>query len=283
MMLEVHKLYNTIYSMVEDAWESTERLRQDAKERLGMGYGLDKTIEFKVIESGAYNLQLPRGVIELILKKLSLRDVLNSRLVSRAFNVIASGNTLWNSFNIRHLFPSAKFLLNEGDQPICSMEDYIVIKHMASKVEGKKNVTILSLSEKECLNEYATDENLSLRIDPTIKEALGNKSQRSIVAISNGVVDGTKEVCSLRREKIVANLHCIPATALALSALAIRSPAPEQIFDDRTASLCLDQNQLHSVVGGNRTNGFYVSDFNLSVDDEHPFHGIACMRELKSK
>lgn len=283
MMLEVHKLYNTIYSMVEDAWESTERLRQDAKERLGMGYGLDKTIEFKVIESGAYNLQLPRGVIELILKKLSLRDVLNSRLVSRAFNVIASGNTLWNSFNIRHLFPSAKFLLNEGDQPICSMEDYIVIKHMASKVEGKKNVTILSLSEKECLNEYATDENLSLRIDPTIKEALGNKSQRSIVAISNGVVDGTKEVCSLRREKIVENLHCVPATALALSALGIRSPAPDQIFDDNTASLCVDQNQIRSVVGGNRTYGFYVNDFNLSVDDENPFHGIACMRELKSK
>jgi len=294
MLLEAHKLFNTAWSAVEEAWEGTERLRRDAAHLIGMGDPLDKKIEFKAIGIEAANIQLsnvkvPRVIIELILKRLPLKDVLNSRLVSRAFSVIASGNALWNSFEIRNLFPNARFFLNEDDRPICSMEDYIVIKRMASMVEGKKNVAILSLSENECLNDYTEGEN-SVRIDPAIKTELGNKSQRSIVAISNGVIDGTKSLYADNREKIVKNLQCEPATALALTALGVRSSADQQIFDDNSASLCVDQKlvgdraiQIRTIVGGNRTYGFYVNNFDLSVDNEHPFHGIACMRRLKSK
>jgi hypothetical protein len=290
MLLEVHRLFNTVWSAAEEAWENTEKLRRGAANFVGMGDPLDKRIVFKEMPLEVTTVQLdnvhvPGNILELVLKKLSLKEVLSARLVCKAFNKFASRISFWNSFDLKYMFPKAKFLLNEGDQPVCSMEDYIVIKRMATLVEGNKNITFLSVSEKESLNEYANLNNVTVM--PSIKEEIGNATQRSIMAISNGVIAGSKDATLERRKKIVENLHCEPATALALTALGIRQPEGEQIFDTNTASVCVDQKlegkKIYSVVGGNQEKGLYVYDFDLSVDHEQPFHGIACMRILNSK
>ncbi len=113
--------------------------------------------------------QVPRVVIQLILRHLSPDELFKACRVCKLFNEVASSNPLWNSYDLREVFPKATFIdrevwqthidvekygieLEQKGRPCVDKTDYVELKRMESQVEGGRGITIMTLPKGDKLS-----------------------------------------------------------------------------------------------------------------------------------
>jgi hypothetical protein len=173
---------------------------------------------------------LPRDVIQLIFMKLPPIELFTVSRVCRLWYQIASIN-----FSLSRLFPGAPIVdrqvwekhidldeyglvFEEGSEPRITKREYVEIEHWASQVEKGQRVSILTLPKGLSMNKmlqigiapkegnvfefiYTSPEVNQLYGDDELKET-------TIAVVTNGVFQGSRELCLATQRKLVENLKC---------------------------------------------------------------------------
>ncbi len=219
-------------------------------------------------------IPVPRDVIRLILRHLSPDELFKVCRVCRLFNEVASSNPLWNSYDLRELFPNATFIdrevwqthidvekygieLEQRGRPCVDKTDYVELKRMESQVEDGMGITIITLFKGDKLSnvqESAANPKAGNPItfqyfSPDLLALLGDAEAEAVtVAMTNNVFIDSRYKTVAERKQIVEDLKCkapgiLAATRLGVMRFNMSSPgAPVRLFGDSpwTYTLCLD-------------------------------------------
>lgn len=269
---------------------------------------------------------LPKALIQLVFKHLNPEQLLRICRVCSMFNHVASCNPLWNSYDIREVFPNATFIdrrvweayvdvekkeygltLESKGRPCVDKIDYLVLKRMESKVEGKKGFTIMELFKGDKLNNVkgfaespkAGNRTQFSRFEPSIIEELGDEElpERIFVAITNDVFEKSGGKFTFEQKQIAKDLGCEVPGIDAVTNLAIMSfiispkDSPVRLFGSRpmTYTLCVNQKQdeageiveIFSDFGNFTSEGPEVRRYWNQYSRDLACYGVAGLKKLK--
>lgn len=205
---------------------------------------------------------IPKDVLNLILKNLMPEALVKVCQVCRAFNVLASQDSLFSSRNLRDTFPDSNYIVPvEIGLPYVNKADYVALKRMESQVEDGRGLTFMPL--------FGT----------------------SIVAFTNGIFKGSRKKSVEERKQIVKNLRCEVPTTLAARAFGRTRYRghPEPLSANRTTlTLCVDEKRNNSTgktIGLISHIGSLPKETPIDLEEDtnriREEFGVAGMRQLK--
>lgn len=270
-------MFNSVSSFLRSAWEiayqftgsgisepsdpSLERFKSKVfagRVKLPLAKIMQKA---PLVETGGY--WVPKNIIQLIFRQLPPEELLKVGLVCRVWYQIASSDSLWNSYDLKEVFPQATFidrgvweayidlekngLILEGEgRPCVDKWDYIDLKRIELEVVDKMGISILTLPKGTSFNKIAAfagspkmgnpvefsyisqrlDEEFRDReIEETITVVITNCYFKHIKVRNPSWVDVELEALECKRPKIV------PLASLAMMRFIISDPeSPIRLF-----------------------------------------------------
>ncbi|MBS0629870.1 MAG: F-box protein [Verrucomicrobia bacterium] len=222
-------------------------------------------------------------VVTVILRHLPPEELPRICTVCRVFNQVASGNPLWQSYDLREVFPNARFIgreewqryvdvdsstLVQRGRPYVTKQDFKEVKQMEKQVEGKQGITIMTFFkgrtlEQACDSASCPKEGLVTRLrcfeSKFVKELNVECPKTITVAITNGIFQGSKRKGRFNQKKqLVNDLKCRPLTLreavdFGLMVYRMSDPgAPVRLFEEGPPTkytLCVD-NKKDEKTGG---------------------------------
>ncbi|MBS0629871.1 MAG: F-box protein [Verrucomicrobia bacterium] len=218
---------------------------------------------------------IPRDVVWLILRHLPPEELPRLCAVCRVFNQVASSDLLWRSYNLREVFPNARFIgrdeweryvhvdpstLVQRGRPYVTKQDFKEIKQMEKQVEGKLGITIMTFFKGRTLQEARDSAGNPKEGNVTRFQFFNHDRLEQLrkvqcpetitVVIANGVFEGSKKQPVDKRKQMVRDLKCRPLTlreAVDFGLMVYRmtpGDAPVRLFGgspDHTYTLCVDE------------------------------------------
>lgn len=313
-------MFNSVFSFLR--YES-EILGQFPGDYSGIASGEQPVAECPLVKIGPApshltmaGIWIPKNVLQLILRKLSPEELSRICAVCKVFNEVASSNSLWNSYDVREVFPNATFFTREDwktyygleseqrGRPCVDKIDYIELKKIEARVEDGLGFTVIEFVpndkisdvEESAANPKAGNPVTFRHFSDYIIKKLGEVQAKAvIVAMTNNVFIDSKGRSVEERKQILKDMKCKPFGILAATRLATmrfcKSPqgAEVRLFSDNppTWTLCIDEKkdeatgeivEVLSHFGGFALAGPYVDYFG---DYAAGSDGVAGLREFK--